>query len=110
MGVGDDLDAEHVGEAGATVVAKGAEDEVLALLVEDEDSGEHRGGGDGGPVVEARRRAAGVAWLSPSLMCRDAQSIDVAASSRCRGIAGARSVSSRHGKGSVHPCTCLLHP
>jgi hypothetical protein len=43
LGVGDDLDAEDVGEARAAVVAEGAEDEVLALLVEDEDAGEHGG-------------------------------------------------------------------
>ncbi len=36
--VGDDLDAEHVGQPRAAVVAEGAEDEVLALLVEYEDS------------------------------------------------------------------------
>lgn len=47
--VADDLDAEDIGEAGAAVVAKGAEDEVLALLVEDEDAGEH--GGRRGVVV-----------------------------------------------------------
>ncbi len=41
LGVRDDLDAEDVCEAGAAVVAKGAEDEVFALLVEDEDAGEH---------------------------------------------------------------------
>jgi hypothetical protein len=41
LGVGDDLDAEDVGKARPAVVAKGAEDEVLALLVEDEHSGEH---------------------------------------------------------------------
>jgi len=43
LGVADDLDAEHVGEAGAAVVAEGAEDEVLALLVEDEDARQHGG-------------------------------------------------------------------
>lgn len=35
LGIGDDLDAEDVGEAWAAVVAKGAKDQVLALLVED---------------------------------------------------------------------------
>ena len=35
LGVGDDLNAEDVGEAGAAVVAEGAEDEVFAFLVED---------------------------------------------------------------------------
>ena len=39
--VGDDLDAEDVGEAGAAVLAVGAEDEVLAFLVEDQEAGEH---------------------------------------------------------------------
>lgn len=43
LGIGDDLDAEDVGKARAAVVAKGAEDEVLALLVEDEHAGEHLG-------------------------------------------------------------------
>ena len=42
--VGDHLDAEDVGEAGPAVVAEGAEDEIFALLVEDEDAGEHFGG------------------------------------------------------------------
>ncbi len=41
--VGDDLDAEYVGEAWAAVVAEGAKYEVLALLVEDENAGEHVG-------------------------------------------------------------------
>lgn len=41
LGVRDDLDAEDVGETGPAVVPKGAEDEVLALLVEDEDAGQH---------------------------------------------------------------------
>ncbi|KAK5632863.1 hypothetical protein RRF57_008577 [Xylaria bambusicola] len=39
--VRDDLDAEDVGKARAAVVAKGAEDEVLALLVEYQDAGQH---------------------------------------------------------------------
>lgn len=43
LGIGDDLDAKDVGKARAAVVAKGAEDEVLALLVEDEHAGEHLG-------------------------------------------------------------------
>lgn len=43
LGVGDDLDAENVGEARAAVVAEGAKDEVLAFLVEYEDAGEHGG-------------------------------------------------------------------
>ena len=45
LGIRNDLDAEDVGEARAAVVAEGAENEVLALLVEDEDAGEHGGGG-----------------------------------------------------------------
>lgn len=50
--VGDDLDAEDVGEARAAVVPEGAEDEVLAFLVEDEDAGEHGGEGAGGNAAE----------------------------------------------------------
>ena len=48
--IGDDLDAEDVGEAGPTVLPEGAEDKVFAFLVEDEDSGDHGwevGGGVG---------------------------------------------------------------
>ena len=41
--VRDDLDAEDVGQTGAAVIAKGPEDEVLSLLVEDEDAGKHLG-------------------------------------------------------------------
>jgi hypothetical protein len=57
LGVGDDLDAEDVGKARAAVVAEGAKDEVLALLIEDEDAGEHGGGGEG--VGEETGAAAG---------------------------------------------------
>jgi hypothetical protein len=39
--VGDDLDAEDIGETRAAVVAEGAKDEVLALLIEDEDTRDH---------------------------------------------------------------------
>ena len=39
--VGNDLDAEDIGESWAAVVAEGAKDEVLALLVEDEDARDH---------------------------------------------------------------------
>jgi hypothetical protein len=39
--VGDDLDAEDIGETWAAVVAEGAKDEILALLVEDEDTRDH---------------------------------------------------------------------
>ena len=39
--VGDDLDAEDIGQSGSAVVAEGAKDEVLALLVEDEDARYH---------------------------------------------------------------------
>ena len=45
LGVGYDLDAEDVGEPRAAIVAEGAEDEILALLVEDQDTREHCGGG-----------------------------------------------------------------
>lgn len=41
LGVADDLNAEHVGEPRAAVIAKCPEDQVLALLVEDEYSGQH---------------------------------------------------------------------
>ena len=41
LGIADDLDAKDIGESWAAVVAEGAEDEVLALLVEDEDSRQH---------------------------------------------------------------------
>ena len=41
LGIGDDLYAKHIGKAGSAIVAKGTEDEVLALLVEDQDTGEH---------------------------------------------------------------------
>lgn len=41
--VGDDLDAEDVGQAGAAFGAKGAEDEVFAFLVEEKNAGEHFG-------------------------------------------------------------------
>ena len=41
LGIGDDLYAKHIGEAGSAIVSKGAKDEVLALLIEDQDAGEH---------------------------------------------------------------------
>lgn len=41
LGVGNDLDAEDVGQARPAITAKGAEDEILAFLVEDENAGEH---------------------------------------------------------------------
>ncbi len=41
LGVADDLDSEHVGESRSAIVAEGPEDQVLAFLVEDEDSGQH---------------------------------------------------------------------
>lgn len=41
LGIGDDLDAEDIGEPWSAVVSKGAEDEVLAFLVEYQDTGEH---------------------------------------------------------------------
>ena len=40
-GIGDDLDAEDICQTRAAVVAKGAKDEVLALLVEDEYARDH---------------------------------------------------------------------
>lgn len=39
--VRDDLDAEDIGQSWAAVITKSAEDEVLALLIEYENSGEH---------------------------------------------------------------------
>ena len=41
LGIGDDLYAKYIGKAGSAIVAKGTEDEVLALLIEDQDTGEH---------------------------------------------------------------------
>ncbi len=41
LGIGDDLNAEDVGEAGPTVISKGAEDEIFAFLIEDQYAGEH---------------------------------------------------------------------
>jgi len=67
--IGDDLDAEHVGEAGAAVVAEGAKDEVLAFLVENEDPGEH--GGEGGRCWTRGERRQGWLGYRPSLSCRD---------------------------------------
>ena len=43
MCVGDYLNAEDVGEAWSAVVAESAKDEVLALLIEYENTGEHLG-------------------------------------------------------------------
>jgi hypothetical protein len=43
LGVADDLDAEDIGETRAAVVAKRTEDQVLALLVENEYPGQHFG-------------------------------------------------------------------
>lgn len=39
--VGDALNAEDIGESRAHVLAEGAEDEQLVLLVEEENAGEH---------------------------------------------------------------------
>lgn len=41
--VGDDLDTKDVGETRTTVVAEGTEDEILALLVENQYSRQHDG-------------------------------------------------------------------
>lgn len=41
--VRDDLDAKDVGQTGAALSAEGAEDEVFAFLVEEENAGEHVG-------------------------------------------------------------------
>lgn len=38
LSVRDDLDAKDIGEAGPAIVTKGAEDEVLALLIEYENA------------------------------------------------------------------------
>jgi hypothetical protein len=45
LGVRDYLNAEDVGEPRAAVIAEGAKYEILAFLVEYEDSGKHIGGG-----------------------------------------------------------------
>ena len=37
--IGDDLDAEDVCEPWTAIISKGAEDEILAFLVEDENPG-----------------------------------------------------------------------
>jgi hypothetical protein len=42
--VRDDLDAENIGEARSAVVPEGTEDEVLALLIEDQNAGQHVAG------------------------------------------------------------------
>jgi hypothetical protein len=47
LGVGDDLNSEHIGKSRAAIVAEGAKDEVLTFLVEDKDSGEHGGDVEG---------------------------------------------------------------
>ena len=39
--IGDDLDAEDVCQTWTAVISKGAEDEILAFLIEDKNSGEH---------------------------------------------------------------------
>lgn len=39
--IGDDLDAEDVGKTRATIAAEGAENQVLALLIKDQDPREH---------------------------------------------------------------------
>jgi len=41
LGIRDDLYPEDIGESGSTVAAKGAEDKILAFLVEDQYSTEH---------------------------------------------------------------------
>ena len=41
MDIRDDLDSEDVCKARTAVAAEGAEDEVLSLLIEDENTGEH---------------------------------------------------------------------
>lgn len=40
--IGDDLDAKDVGEARPAVWPKGTEDEILALLIEEQDAAQHR--------------------------------------------------------------------
>lgn len=45
LGVGDDLDAEDVGEARTAVVTEGAKYQILAFLVEYKNPGEHGEGG-----------------------------------------------------------------
>lgn len=63
QGVGDDLDAEHICQARTTIIAEGPEDEVLPLLIEDEDSGNHICIGTGAVVAvtgHGSRSAAGI--------------------------------------------------
>lgn len=59
LGVRDDLDAEDIGESRTAVIPEGAEYEVLAFLVEYEDSREHCGGG-------RRRQLKGIVQLELS--------------------------------------------
>lgn len=72
LGIGNDLDAEDVGKSRAAVVAECAKYEVLTLLVEDEDSGEHSGG-----VKERARRRQGIGGVGVLML---------ELHSRCRGI------------------------
>lgn len=84
LGVGDDLDAEDVGKARAAVVAKGAKDEVLALLVEDEDSREH---GEDGVPAGRDERGIGCCWFS-MLGCPLSRSGEVQGHARLRSSRG----------------------
>lgn len=69
--VGDDLNAEDIGEARAHVLAEGAQDEQLALLVEEEDAGEHLDGIEGGNGMERGE----VGRIDPyAIMCRSIES------------------------------------
>ena len=43
LSIGDDLDAENIGKARATVVAKGSKDEVFAFLIEYQNPRQHFG-------------------------------------------------------------------
>lgn len=94
LGVGDDLDAEDIGEARAAVIAEGAEDEVFAFLVEDKNTGEHgeeRGEGAGGGRREEgreekeRERKGGRGWNGdPTRSCLRVGKAEV--TTECSGV------------------------
>ena len=44
LGVRDDLNAKDISKARAAILSKGAEDQILPFLIEDEDTGKHVGG------------------------------------------------------------------
>ena len=66
LSIGDDLNSEDIGKTWSAIVSEGAEDEVLALLVEDEDAGEH----DGGAILRKWRLSL-VSEPEPPVYCSD---------------------------------------